>query len=80
MGCLRRLWVDWALEKALRRNAVQRQEELSEFLHDLAEPNPAFLSARRPPLLTRAPVDTWRALFITSLLANLVLLFLLSRV
>ena len=74
------LWVDWALEKALRRNPVQRQEELSEFLHDLAEPNPAFLSARRLPLLTRAPVDTWRALFIASLLVNLVLLFLLSRV
>jgi serine/threonine protein kinase len=73
------LWVDWALEKALRRNAAQRQEELSEFLHDLVEPNPAFLSARRQPLLTRAPVDTWRALFIVSLLVNLVLLFLLSR-
>jgi serine/threonine protein kinase len=73
------LWVDWALEKALQRNPALRQAELSEFLHDLAEPNPDFVAARRPPILARDPVATWRGLFIASALVNLILLFLLSR-
>ena len=73
------LWVDWALEKALQRNPALRQAELSEFLHDLAEPNPDFVAARRPPILARDPVATWRGLFIVSALGNLILLFLLSR-
>lgn len=73
------LWVDWALEKALQRNPALRQAELSEFLHDLGEPNPDFVAARRPPILACDPVATWRGLFILSALANLILLFLLSR-
>lgn len=73
------LWVDWALEKALQRNPALRQAELSEFIHDLAEPNPDFVAARRPPILARDPVATWRGLFIVSALVNLILLFLLSR-
>ena len=73
------LWVDWALEKALQRNPALRQAELSEFIHDLSEPNPDFVAAHRPPILARDPVATWRGLFIASALVNLILLFLLSR-
>jgi len=41
--------------------------------------NPDFVAARRPPILARDPVATWRGLFIVSALVNLILLFLLSR-
>jgi len=74
------VWIDGALKKATALNPQSRYAELSEFLHDLATPNPKFLSDEdRIPLLQQNPVVFWKSLTGLLLLTNLVLLYLLSR-
>lgn len=70
-------WIDDVLRKALHPNPYQRYQELSEFIHDLRHPNPAFLNKTRPPLMARNPVVFWKgvslslALIIVALLIQL---------
>lgn len=72
------LWLDGALKKATSINPQLRYEELSEFLHDLATPNPQFLSAKETiPLIERNPLLFWKGLSFLLLLGNLVLLYCL---
>lgn len=55
-------WVDETLRKALNTDPYKRYEELSEFLFDLRQPNKAFLSKSRPPLMERNPVLFWKSI------------------
>jgi serine/threonine protein phosphatase PrpC len=70
-------WVDGALRKAAHLEPKQRYSELSEFIHDLRHPNPAFANSAPRPLLERNPVAFWRGLAILLLFINLVLFYLL---
>ena len=68
------LWLDLALEKAVRIDPERRYGKLSEFTHDLSHPNPEFMRQQRPPLLERNPVAFWRGLSLLLLLINIWLL------
>lgn len=67
-------WIDAALSKALNPDPWQRYEELSEFLQDLRQPNPALLNRRPTPLIERNPLLFWKALSGLLFLAVLILL------
>ncbi len=56
------VWVDGALRKAVHPDPLKRYQALSEFVHDLRHPNPAFTDIRRPALLERDPLLFWRLL------------------
>lgn len=73
------LWMDGALRKAMQINAELRYDSLSEFLHDLKRPNPAFLQADQRPLLERDPLRFWQILSGVLLAGNLLLAGLLWR-
>lgn len=64
------VWVDRALEKAVKKTAESRYGELSEFLHDLSSPNEVFLNAGDEPLLVRDPLTFWRGLTAISMIVN----------
>lgn len=68
------VWIDGALEKALNKKADRRYGELSEFIHDLTNPNDEFLRDNNEPLLTRNPMAFWRGVAIISVIANILLL------
>lgn len=68
------VWIDGALGKAVHKNAQRRYGELSEFVHDLANPNEAFLGVDSEPLLVRDPQAFWRGLTAISLIINGLLL------
>lgn len=67
-------WIDAVLRRALHPQPGQRQQALSEFVHDLRAPSAEYLRARRPPLVERHPVAFWRALALLLGLAVVVLL------
>jgi eukaryotic-like serine/threonine-protein kinase len=71
------LWVDGVLEKALQPDMTRRYEALSEFMYDLANPNPRFLHQKNLPLMERNPIAFWRTTSVLLLLSSLVLLALL---
>ena len=56
------LWVDEALKKALQPQPSRRYDAISEFVHDLNQPNPRFIAEHRPPLLERNPLLFWQGL------------------
>ncbi|MEE2729589.1 MAG: bifunctional protein-serine/threonine kinase/phosphatase [Pseudomonadota bacterium] len=68
------LWLDGALRKALQTNAELRYDSLSEWVHDLKHPNPAFLKVEQRPLLERDPARFWRWVALTLLVTNLLTL------
>lgn len=70
-------WIDGALARAVSIDPDKRHEALSEFLEDLRVPNPRYAEAR--PLVERHPLRFWQGLSALLLVANLVLLYLLSR-
>ena len=73
------VWVDGALEKAVRLDPTRRYTVETELIYDLLHPNAEFTERRNRPLLERNPVGFWRGVALLSLLANLVLLYLLHR-
>lgn len=54
------IWMDGALRKAVRAEPEMRYAELSEFLHDLSNPNPLFLNRSALPFVQRNPLKFWR--------------------
>jgi hypothetical protein len=70
------LWVDETLRKALHPNPAKRYDTLSEFIHDLRQPNPQFLRNHRPPLMESNPLLFWKGL---SLLLFIAVLYLLAQ-
>ena len=73
------IWVDGALEKAVRLDPKRRYMVETELPYDLSHPNPEFIERHNRPLLERNPVGFWRGAALLSLFANLVLLYLLHR-
>lgn len=74
------LWIDGALKKATAINPQMRYDTLSEFIYDLSNPNPKFLTAQETiPLIEQNPLLFWKCLSILLLVANLVLLYWLMR-
>lgn len=72
-------WVDGALEKAVHPDPRRRYEVISEFVHDLSVPNPAFLNQKPKPLIERDPLRFWRTLAFGLLIVNfLLILYLLA--
>jgi serine/threonine protein phosphatase PrpC len=68
-------WVDAAIRKAVHPNPYKRHDEISEFVHDLRQPNPLFMSNSRPALLERNPVLFWKGV---SLILVLIIVFLMT--
>ena len=54
------IWIDDTLERALKTNPLKRYPVVSEFIHDLRQPNKLFLAKTRPPLIQRDPVMFWQ--------------------
>jgi len=73
------LWVDRALEKATVIERRRRYTLQSEFIHDLAHPNPAFVSNTAEPLIERNPLLVWKGIALFLFLLNLLFLYLLSE-
>lgn len=69
-------YVDAALAKALAIDPAERYSELSEFVFDLAHPNPALIAPDPRPLLLRRPERLWQAV---SLLLAIALAYVLQR-
>jgi len=68
-------WIDAVLRKALHPDPLKRHDTLTEFVHDLRHPNPAYAMTQRMPLIERHPLLFWRglsALLAIALLAMLV--------
>ncbi len=55
-------WLDFTLHKALHYDPYRRYEELSEFVHYLSHPDPAFLTQHQRPLIEHNPVRFWQGL------------------
>ncbi|MFM2416389.1 MAG: hypothetical protein RL385_1112 [Pseudomonadota bacterium] len=64
-------WMDAALRKAVQVDPRLRYRELSEFVHDLARPNPDFVGLSPMPLVDKSPVRFWRTLALCLALAEL---------
>jgi hypothetical protein len=67
-------WIDGALRKALHPDPYKRHEDLSEFVFELRNPNPAYLATRTTPLLERNPLLFWK--LTTAILACTVIVLL----
>ncbi|MBE2293707.1 MAG: protein kinase, partial [Phycisphaerales bacterium] len=73
------VWVDGALEKAVRLDPRRRYAVETELAFNLRYPNPEFVERPFRPLLERNPVGFWRAMALLSLLGNLILFYWLHR-
>jgi serine/threonine protein phosphatase PrpC len=62
-------WIDGPLRKAVHPDPNQRYAVVSEFLFDLAHPNPALHAGTAAPLLERNPVLAWQLLSLVLALA-----------
>ena len=67
-------WIDEVLRKATHPDPNRRYEELSELVHDLRQPNQAYLSRHRPALLERNPLAFWKGLCLILLVVLVALL------
>lgn len=56
------VWMDRALQTAVAIPWRRRYGLMSEFLHDLRHPNPAFLEGPPKPLIERDPLRFWKGL------------------
>ncbi len=69
------VWVDGALEKAVKINVEERYQAHSKFMADLQKPNPDFSQKNRIPIMERNPVLFWKT--IAGILAIIVAILLL---
>lgn len=72
------MWLDGALEKAVRVDHRLRYDSFSEFHHDLTHPNDSFMK-KNLPLAERDPLAFWQISAAILLAGNLLLLYLLLR-
>ncbi|MDX2369153.1 MAG: bifunctional protein-serine/threonine kinase/phosphatase [Colwellia sp.] len=54
------IWIDDTLEHAVKMDPLKRYLVLTEFIHDLRQPNKLFLAKTKPPLIQRDPVMFWQ--------------------
>jgi serine/threonine protein kinase len=72
------VWMDRAIQKAVRKNPERRYDSFSEFEHDLYNPNPEFMKAG-VPLIERNPIGFWKGLAVISILLNVILILTLAK-
>lgn len=72
------LWMDKAIEKSVHRIANRRYPHLSEFLHDLSQPNEKLIQSNNEPLIEKNPVAVWRGISLLLLIINMILFYQLS--
>lgn len=68
------LWLDGALEKAVRCDHRMRYDTFSEFMHDLIHPNESFMQ-QSIPLIEKNPVKAWKLISMFLFISNLLLLY-----
>ncbi len=71
-------WVDGPLRKAVHPDPKKRYEVMTEFLHDLTQPNEKYVESASQPLLERNPMLFWKGLSGLLAAACFYLLFLLA--
>jgi len=54
------IWIDGAVKKGLRFKPERRYEEVSEFLHELQNPNPKYKQSHNAVLMDRNPLLFWQ--------------------
>jgi len=54
------IWIDGAVKKGLRFEPERRYEEISEFLHELQNPNPKYKKSHNTVLMDKNPVLFWQ--------------------
>lgn len=69
-------WVDLTIKRALNPDPEKRYEALSEFIHDLSNPNSAYMNLRSLPIIQRDPVRFWKSV---SLLLSILVVYLIYR-
>ncbi len=72
------LWLDGAIEKAVRIDHRLRYDSLSEFLHDLTHPNESFMK-NSLPLAEKDPLVFWKFMSVGLLMTNIILLYFLLK-
>lgn len=55
-------WIDAAIKKGLRYNPERRYADVSEFLHELQQPNPKYKAQYRSILSDKKPETPWQLL------------------
>lgn len=70
------LWLDNALEKAVRCDQRMRYDSFSEFFHDITRPSDAF-TRRIIPLAEKNPLLMWKIISAALLTGNLLLIYML---
>ena len=71
------IWVDKSLERALSVRSMRRYSSMSEFVHDLVEPNKEYLAIKYQPFIERNPLLFWKLL--SALLAMIVVVLLVVK-
>jgi len=71
-------WFDAAIEKSVNPDIKKRYTMLSEFTHDISQPNPEFKSKLYQPLLQRNPTLFWKLLSGTQVLIIIYLIYKLD--
>ena len=71
-------WMDKALQKAVAIPRARRYPLLSEFVHDLMHPNPAFTRENTEPLIERNPLLVWKGIALLLFVLNLLLIYLFA--
>lgn len=71
------VWLDKAIEKAVKINPRLRYELLSEFVTDISKPNEDYLKEKPVPLLEKNPLKFWQYFSLSLIVVNLLLLYLL---
>ena len=72
------LWLDGAIEKAVRIDHRMRYDSFSEFYHDLTHPNEAFMKGSMP-LVEKDPLIFWQSISSALFIINMILLYLLLK-
>jgi serine/threonine protein phosphatase PrpC len=70
-------WMDAAIAKAVSIDPARRYAEISEFVVDLAKPNPLLASPEPVPLLQRGGVRAWQ--IVSAILAAMLIASLITR-
>jgi len=72
------LWLDGAIEKAVRIDHRLRYDSFSEFNHDLTHPNELFMK-NTLPLVEKDPLIFWRSIAAVLFILNFFMLYLLLK-
>jgi serine/threonine protein phosphatase PrpC len=71
------LWMDRALERAVKLELGERYKELTEFIYDLENPNPEYLAPEHPELKVAASSpQPWKVLALVLLVTQAITLLL----